>query len=110
MTKLDTAHFPKKPNRYLLNKGMYECSSCVPKFNEKADKPITGAVTRPVSKGPAGSHAVSGSWRKAKVNSISDDGLTVTLQMSDPNGQCYDAKLTARTIQFKATPATPWLR
>jgi hypothetical protein len=22
--------------------------------------------------------------------------------MSDPNGQCYDAKLTARTIQFKA--------
>ena len=37
VTKLDTAQLPKKPNSYLLNKGMYECGSCVPKYNVKAD-------------------------------------------------------------------------
>jgi len=37
MTKLDTAQFPEKPDSYLLSKGRYECSSCVPKFNVKAD-------------------------------------------------------------------------
>jgi hypothetical protein len=37
MTKLDTAQFPTKPERYSLNKGMYECITCVPKVNVKAD-------------------------------------------------------------------------
>jgi hypothetical protein len=172
MTKLDTAQFPKKPDNYLLNKGMYECSSCVPKFNVKADgtdqkvtghpyydtvvikvaddhnieitqkkdgkttgtatdtvsedgntlttkfvdltedKPVTGEVTSTrVSKGPSGSHAVSGSWRTAKVNSISDNGLTVTfegtadgLKMSDPNGQSYDAKFDGKDYPVQGDP------
>ena len=37
MTKLDTAQFPKKPDSYVLNKGMYECASCVPKYKVTAD-------------------------------------------------------------------------
>jgi len=48
--------------------------------------------------GPAGSHALSGSWRTEKVNSVSSNGLTVTfrstvngLKMSDQNGRSYDA-------------------
>jgi hypothetical protein len=57
-------------------------------------KPVTGEVTSTrVSPGPAGSHAVSGSWRTSKVNTVSSNGLTVTyqgtadgLKMSDPNG------------------------
>lgn len=172
MTKLDTAQFPKKPNRYLLNKGMYECSSCVPKFNVKADgtdqkvtghpyydtvavkvvddhtveltqkkdgktmfsgtdtvssdgntlttkftdqtedKPVTGEVTSTrVSKGPGGSHAVSGSWRTDKVNSVSDNGLLVTyegtqdgLKMSDPNGESYDAKFDGKDYPVEGDP------
>jgi hypothetical protein len=28
LVKLDTAQLPKKPDTYLLNKGMYECSTC----------------------------------------------------------------------------------
>src|SRR6202142_3558262 len=164
MTKLDTAQFPKKPSSFLLEKGTYECSSCVPKFKVKADgtdqkvtghpyydtvmvkvvddrtvettekkdgktmftgtdmvssdgktlttkftdqsedKPVTGEVTLTrVSKGPAGSHAVSGSWRMAKVNTVSENGLTVTFQgtedglkMSDPNGESYDAKFDGK--------------
>jgi hypothetical protein len=172
MTKLDTAQFPKKPNSYLLNKGMYECSSCVPKFNVKADgtdqkvtghpyydtvavkvvddhtvqltqkkdgktmfsgtdtvssdgntlttkftdqtedKPVTGEVTSTrVSKGPGGSHAVSGSWRTDKVNSVSDNGLLVTyegtqdgLKMSDPNGESYDAKFDGKDYPVEGDP------
>lgn len=172
MTKLDSAQFPKKPDSYLLNKGMYECGSCVPKYTVKADgtdqkvtghpyydtvavkvvddhtveytqkkdgktmgtdtdtvssdgntltskfvdqsleKAVTGEVTSiRVSKGPAGSHAVSGSWRTEKVNSVSDNGLTVTyqgtadgLKMSDPNGQSYDAKFDGKDYPIQGDP------
>jgi hypothetical protein len=172
MMKPDTAQFPKQPNSFLLNKGMYECGACVPKYEVKADgtdqkvtghpyydtvavkvvddhtiettekkdgkttvtdtdtvsvdgntltskftdlsleKPVTGEVTSTrVSKGPAGSHAVSGSWRTEKVNSISDNGLTVTylgtadgLKMSDPNGQSYDAKFDGKDYPIQGDP------
>lgn len=170
--KLDTAQFPKKPQSFLLDKGMYECSSCVPSFKVKADgtdqkvtghpyfdtimvkivddhsiemaqkkdgksmgsdtdtvssdgntltskfvdtseeKPVTGEVTMTrVSKGPAGSHAVSGSWRMAKVNSISDNGLSTTFQgtadglkMSDLNGESYDAKFDGKDYPIQGDP------
>ena len=172
MTKLDTAQLPKKPDSYLLDKDMYECSDCTPKYKVKADgtdqkvaghpyydtvaikvvddhtieitekkgdktvgkdtdtvssdgntliskfadmseeKPVTGEVTSTrVSKGPAGSHAVSGSWRLDKVNSISDNGLTVTYQgtadgmkMSDPNGESYDAKFDGKDYPIQGDP------
>ena len=42
MNKVD---FPKKPDVYLLQNGMYECKSCVPPINVKADgsdQPVTG--------------------------------------------------------------------
>jgi hypothetical protein len=172
ITKLDTAQFPKKPDSYLLNKGMYECVSCVPKYTVKADgtdqkvtghpyydtvavkvvddhtveitqkkegktmgmdtdtvssdgntltskfidqsedKPVTGeAMFTRVSKGPAGSHSVSGSWHIDKVNSISENGLTVTyqgtengLKMSDPNGESYDAKFDGKDYPVQGDP------
>src|SRR5712692_8241678 len=67
-------------------------------------QPVTGEVTSTrVSPGPAGSHAISGSWRTEKVNSVSSNGLTVTyqgtadgLKMSDPNGASYDAKFDGK--------------
>ena len=37
VTKLDSAQFPKKPEVFLLAKGRYVCSSCVPKIDVKAD-------------------------------------------------------------------------
>jgi hypothetical protein len=45
MTKLDTAQFPTKPQTFTLNKGMYECATCVPKYAVKAngtDQKVTG--------------------------------------------------------------------
>jgi hypothetical protein len=37
MTKLDTAKFPTKPDKYSLTNNMYECLTCVPKIAVKAD-------------------------------------------------------------------------
>ena len=170
--KLDTAQFPKKPDSYLVNQGMYECSSCVPPIKVKADgtdqkvtghpyfdtaavkvvdaqtiettekkdgkpmfsgtdsvssdgstltskftdtsedKPVTGNVTSTrVSKGPDGSHAISGSWQVTKVNSVSDNGLSTTyqstpdgLKMSDMNGASYDAKFDGKDYPIEGDP------
>jgi hypothetical protein len=172
MTKLDTAKFPTKPDKYSVSNNMYECLTCVPKVAVKADgndqkvtghpyydtvavhvvnassveiiekkdgkamytdamtvsadgntlndkftdttgtQPVTGEVTSTrVSPGPAGSHAMSGAWRTAKVNSISSNGLTVTyqgtakgLKMSDLNGNSYDAKFDGKDYPIQGDP------
>ena len=72
--------------------------------------PTLGARTG-YAPGPAGSHALSGSWREEKVNSISANGLTVTykgtpdgLQMSDQNGDSYDAKFDGKDYPINGDP------
>ena len=35
--ELSTAQFPKKPDVYLLQDGMYSCKTCVPPIEVKAD-------------------------------------------------------------------------
>jgi hypothetical protein len=174
MNKID---FPKKPDVYLLQNGMYECTSCVPAYKIKADgtdqpisghpyvdmmavkvvsdheieqtnkkngqvvgtstsvvssdgktmmftfsdssntnggPPVTGKgeATR-VAKGPAGSHAISGSWRTTKLESISDNGVLWTykvsgdqLSMTTPTGQSYTAKLDGSDAPMMGDPGT----
>jgi len=175
--KIDTSkeRGSTKPYVYLLQNGMYHCSSCVPPINIKADgmdhkivgspyidassvkvvdertveittkkggkvvgtsklaasadgktlalaftdssntnsDPVTGSATlKQVSPGPAGSHAVSGSWVLAKFNQ-SDNGLTFTIMvhgdevmMSSPTGQSYTAKLDGPDAPYKGDPGT----
>lgn len=76
--------------------------------------PVTGKgeATR-VDKGPAGSHAISGSWRTTKLESLSDNGLTFTykvegdsLTMTNPTGQTYAAKLDGTDAPYKGDPGT----
>lgn len=76
--------------------------------------PVTGKgeETR-VAKGPAGSHAISGSWRAAKMESVSDNGLLFTykvegdsLTMTTPTGQSYTAKLDGTEAPYKGDPGT----
>lgn len=69
------------------------------------------ATSTRVKPGPAGSHAVSGSWRAEKFNSVSTNGLTVTyqgtadgLKMSDPNGNSYDAKFDGKDYPIQGDP------
>jgi len=172
VANLDTAQLSKKPHVYLLDKGMYSCSSCVPKINVKADgqdqkvagshyfdsvaihvvdantvaetdkkdgkimgtdtstvsadgktltdkfeddseaKPVTGEETfSRLNNGPAGSHAISGSWQAKKVSNMSSNGLTLTyqstaegLKMSDTNGQSYDAKFDGKDYPVEGDP------
>jgi hypothetical protein len=172
VSDVGAAQFSKKPHTYLLNKGMYTCSTCVPKISVKADgkdqavsgsnyfntvamhevdattteevdkkdgktmykdtftvstdgktltdkfeddsedKPVTGEVIMSrISKGPAGSHAISGSWRTEKMANMSSNGLTVTLQstpnglkMSDNNGQSYDVKFDGKDYPIQGDP------
>jgi hypothetical protein len=76
--------------------------------------PVTGKGedTR-VAKGPAGSHAISGSWRTSKMDTISDNAMMVTykvsgdtLSMSNPTGQSYTAKLDGTDSPYKGDPGT----
>lgn len=75
-------------------------------------QPITGEATSSrVAPGPAGSHALSGSWRAEKLNNISENGLTVTFQgtengmkMSDPNGNSYDARFDGKDYPINGDP------
>jgi hypothetical protein len=74
--------------------------------------PVTGKVilTR-VAQGPAGSHAVSGSWRASKLGKFSDNALTITfktegdsLHMTNPTGESYTAKLDGTEAPVRGDP------
>ncbi|WP_239308977.1 hypothetical protein [Rhodanobacter sp. FDAARGOS 1247] len=81
--------------------------------NNNAD-PITGqgSMTR-VAKGPAGSHAISGSWRTSGYGDVSDNALTRTykvegdsLSMSAPTGESYTAKMDGSDAPYNGDPGT----
>jgi hypothetical protein len=81
--------------------------------NTNAD-PVTGKgeITR-VAKGPAGAHAISGSWRTTKLDNFSDNGLLFTykvdgdsLSMKSPTGQSYTAKLDGTDAPYKGDTGT----
>jgi len=76
-------------------------------------KPNSGSFqeTR-VAAGPAGSHALSGSWSPAKVANVNQEAITLTLKadadmlhMSAPTGISYDAKLDGTPAVIKGDPA-----
>jgi hypothetical protein len=174
--EIKTAKFPKKPDVYLLQDGMYHCKTCVPAIVVKADgqdqkvtghpyfdtmniklvddrtieltdkkngktvatskssvspdgtkmmfeftdstatnaDPVTGkGEAMRVAKGPAGSHAISGSWRTSKMDTMSDNGLIFTykvasdsLTMTTPTGQSYTAKLDGTDAPYNGDPGT----
>jgi hypothetical protein len=75
--------------------------------NSKGDV-ITGKdILSRVSKGPAGAHAISGSWRITKRLNRSENALLITLRLkgdtfsfADPTGQGYAAKLDGAEVPF----------
>jgi hypothetical protein len=71
-----------------------------------------GELTR-MAKGPSGSHAISGSWREAKVENVSENGLSFTMKvsgdeltMSSPTGQGYTANLDGTEAAYHGDPGT----
>lgn len=72
----------------------------------------TGHSTR-TEKGPAGSHAMSGSWRIVKMDTLSDNAMSFTykvtgdsLTMTSPTGQSYTAKLDGTDAPYQGDPGT----
>ena|ERR1700730_22038 len=76
--------------------------------------PVTGkGETTRVAKGPAGAHAISGSWQTSKLENFSDNGITITfktegdsLTMTNLTGQTYTAKLDGTEAPYKGDPGT----
>jgi uncharacterized GH25 family protein len=69
--------------------------------SSRQDNTVTGSYTATrVAKGPAGSHATSGSWRIQKYSNMSDNALTTTykvqgdvLHMENGTGESFSAKM-----------------
>ena len=167
--------FPKKPDVFLLQGGMYACKTCTPPYEIKADgtdqsvsghpyydtvaikvvndhaieetdkkngkvvltststvssdgntmmfafsdssntnggPPVTGKgeATR-VAKGPAGSNAISGSWRTTRIEGLSDNATVWTykvsgdeITMTNRTGQSYTAKLNGPDAPMRGDP------
>ncbi len=174
---LNKTKLPKKPDVLLVQNGMFECKTCAPPINVKADgqfqkvsgnpyidmikvtvidgrhvdseaqkdgkqintvkrsvsddgntlteewtysgNPSGGTVTGKdtstrAAKGPAGSNAVSGSWRQAKSDVATADALIFsfkteggdTMSYSTPTGQSYTAKLDGKDVPYAGDPGT----
>jgi hypothetical protein len=80
--------------------------------NTNGGPPVTGKgeATR-VAKGPAGSNAISGSWRTTKIEGMSDNATVWTykvsgddITMTNPTGQSYTAKLNGTDAPMKGDP------
>jgi len=80
-------------------------------------KDMTGALTatgtqvsKRLAAGPAGSHAIAGSWKILKVPEASEPAISVTYRMTTDglqmtwNGQSYDAKFDGRQYPIANDP------
>jgi len=80
--------------------------------NNTNAQPMTGtAIATRIALGPAGSHAISGSWKMSKMENVSESASMITfrvgagnLHMSNPTGQSYTAKLDGTEAPFQGDP------
>ena len=90
-------------------------NTLIVEFSNRSDTnaaPVSGngEATR-VAKGPANSHAISGSWRESKLENLSDNALLITLKlegdtlnMNTPTGASYSAKPDGTDAPYKGDP------
>jgi hypothetical protein len=82
--------------------------------NTNGGPPVTGSGTAVlVAPGPAGSHAVSGSWKLEKIGDMSDNAIIWTynisadqITMTSKSGQSYTAKLDGTDAPMVGDPGT----
>jgi hypothetical protein len=80
--------------------------------NTNGGPPVTGkGEAKRVAKGPAGSNAISGSWRTTKIEGLSDNAIVWTykvsgdeITMTNLTGQSYIAKLNGTDAPMKGDP------
>lgn len=108
---MEAAQLPKKPEIYSLQKGIYECESCVPKIKAEADgkdHPMAGSpYFSAIAIQVAGDGAIEITEKQAdkivytETDKVSADGSTLQQNVSDmaaPNGEAVVAKETFRRV------------
>jgi hypothetical protein len=96
ITKLDTAKFPAKPDKYNLTNNVYECLTCIPKVSVKADgtdQKVTGHPyfdTVAVKVVNASSIEIvrkkDGKVTSTNTQTVSDDSKTLNDKFTDTTG------------------------
>jgi hypothetical protein len=105
MTRLDTAQFPKKPDKYLVDKGTYHCLTCVPKVDAKADGTDQKVTGHPyfdtISIHIVDPNTVEVTQKKdgrisfTETDTVSSDGNTMTAKFVDSSeAKPVDGKVT----------------
>src|ERR1700761_3583805 len=108
---LDSAQFPKKPDVYVIQSGMYECKTCVPPVKIKADGEWQKVSGHPyydemMVKIVDNQHMELATKKDGKEmyqekDAISEDGKTVTsdwVDKSAPNGKEVTGKATQTRV------------
>ncbi len=108
---MSTVQFPKKPDVYLLQNGMFDCSSCVPPISIKADGTFQKVTGHPYFdmmsvKAIDDHNAEQAIQRGGKVvgtekDSVSADGNTLTVNWTDsgePSGGTQSGSYTAKRV------------
>ena len=109
MTKLDTAKLPTKPDKYVLNKNMYECLTCVPKVSVKADgtdQKVTGhpyfdtiAIKVVDASSVEFTQKKAGKVMYTDTASISSDGNMLSDKFTDTSGtQPVTGEVTSKRV------------
>ncbi len=109
-TNMDQAKLSPKPNVFSLNKAMYECSSCVPKVNVKADgqdQSVTGQSYDTISVHEVDAKSIAITTKKSgktvseQTRTVSDDGKTLTVKTTlhpENSDQTVSAEVTATRV------------
>lgn len=88
-TNLDQSKFSPKPIVFSVSSGMYDCSSCAPKINVKADgndQPVTGQAYDTIAVKEVDAHTIqvvtkkNGKTALDQTRTASDDGKTLTVK------------------------------
>ena len=103
---MNKVHFPKKPDEFLLQNGMYECKTCTPPYKIKADgsdQPVTGhPYYDSVAIKVVNDHEIEETDKKdgkavaTSTSTVSADGKTLTFNFSDSSNTNGGPPVTAK--------------
>jgi hypothetical protein len=118
VAKLEMTQLPEKPEVYMLQNGIYECSSCVPKIKINADGkdyPIAGsAYFSTISIRVIDNNSIELTEKQdskivyAETDTVSPDGETLVQQLTDsaaPSGVPITAEQTFKRIGIRPSDA-----
>lgn len=120
VAKLDSIRFPQKPEVYRLQSGTYECTSCVPQINVKADGkdyPVAGSPyfsTVAIQVIDNSSIQITEKHKDKVVytesDTVSPDGNTLTQEIVDssaPNAQPVTGEEMFKRVSQSPSGASP---